>query len=411
MALPNSAAYKQSNSFLAGAFIPGNSTIAYMPAYAGGGATGAIFPDLASGYGSTTWRNGVEIGGTANGSSDFPIYYTLYSDTYTQGTTTSGNSLPVVWGVTTGNSTTDILNLVNKLPAMYPITKHTTYSQAATWLVINGYFLANRNYPAIMYNSSTPMISAFDPSFSASYPLTGTDLYDLTGNTTSPAAIQGTASWDSTNKNAVLIASGGYIALPNPIFSNYDLATYPTNSLTLSIWFYLSTLPGNNIIETLFNITDAQSGTTNRPAGTPQSFNCWMCIYVDSFGDVYFEGDPQRVGGTIPAPTKINSTAISTGAWHNITVSANFAIQNSNLGVCIDGTLSINTYAWTNSSQINSSPNGFGLLGSSAQDQSGTPLANTGIINGRLGAFYIYWGELTNTQKQDIRVKTALIYP
>ena len=185
MASPNSIAYKQSNSFLAGSFIPWYSSVSYIPAYAGAGATAAAYINLGAGYGSTNWRNGIEIGGTANGSSNQSISYSIYSDTYTQGATSAPNSLPVGWGVT-GGTTTDILNLVNRLPAMHPITKHTTYAQASEWLITRGYFLANRNYPAIMYDSTnTPMILAFDPSFSASYPLTGSNIYELTGN--SPA--------------------------------------------------------------------------------------------------------------------------------------------------------------------------------------------------------------------------------
>ena len=411
MTLPNSAAYKQSNSFLAGAFIPGSSTVAYVPAYAGGGATGADFPNLGAGYGSTIWRNGVEIGGTANGSSNQPIYYTIYSDTYTQGTTTQGNSLPVVWGVTTGSSTTDILNLVNRLPAMYPITKHTTYSQAVTWLNTNGYLLVNRNYPAIMYNTSTPMMSAFDPSFSASYQLTGTSMYDLTGNTNSPASLQGSSSWDSSDKNSILLPSSSSIALPQPLFSNYVFSSNNATNLTFSIWFLLTTLPVNNTIATLFNLTDNRSGTTARPGIIPQSANCWMSLYVDSSGDVYLEGDPQLKGGTITAPSKITSTPLSAGSWHNITITADLLTTNSNIKSCVDGSiLSPVSYIWPQVGPVSDGPNGVGLLGASATDDNGLPLSGT-YMNGRLGAYYIYYGELTNTQKVDIYNKTLPIYP
>jgi hypothetical protein len=411
MALPNSAAYRQSNSFLAGTFIPNGSTVAYAPAYAGGGATGAVFPNLGAGYGSTTWRNGVEIGGTANGSSNQAIYYTIYSDTYTQGTTTQPNALPVVWGVTTGNSTTDILNLVNKLPAMYPTTKHTTYAQAVTWLNTGGYFLANRNYPAIMYNESTPMISAFDPSFSASYPLTGTAIKDLTGNATSAGTLQGSASWDSTDKNSILLPTSSSIALPQNIFSNYVLESNSANRLTFSVWFYLTTLPGTNLIATLFNLTDNRAGTTNRPGAIPQSTECWMALYVNSAGEIRLEGDPQCSGAAVTTASKLTTTPVTTGSWHNITFTADFTTTNSNIKVCYDGVIGGTvTYIWPVSGPVANTPNGVGLLGCSATNSTGIILNGTGM-NGKIGASYIYYDEINDTQKADLYSKTLPIYP
>jgi len=411
MALPNAAAYKQSNYFLEGSFIPYYSTISYVPAYAGSGATAATFPNLGAGYGSTTWRNGIEIGGTANGSSNQTVYYSIYSDTYTQGITSSANSLPVVWGVTAGQTTTDILNVVNRLPAMYPITKHTTYSDASNWLINNGYFLANRNYPEIMYDySNNPMILAFDPSFSASYPLTGSAIYELTGNSSANGLIMGSAAWDSTNKNSIIF-TGGYVSLPQPLFSNYVFETFNSEKMTVSIWFYLNSLPLNNTIATLFELTDDRSGTTSRQGSIPQSNQCWMDIFVNSFGDIYFEGDPQCASGTITSPAKINSTPITTAGWHNITVGIDFMISSNNISLSADGGNIISTsYSWLSPGKIDKSPNGKCLIGSAAVDSNGAQLANTNI-NGKIGAFYIYQGDLTTNQKKDIYPKCLPIYP
>lgn len=410
MASPNAAAYKQSNSFLASTFIPYYSTVSYAPAYAG--ATATASPNFGSGYGSTNWRNGIEIGGTANGSSNQAIYYSIYSDTYTQGATSSANSLPAVWGVTAGQTTTDILNLVNKLPAMYPITKHTTYAQATEWLITRGYFLANRNYPAIMYNHLTsPMILAFDPSFSASYPLTGSSLYELTGNSATGGSLTGSATWDSTNKNSILL-TGGSITLPAPLLNNYTFEINNQSSLTVSAWFYMTSNPTTNNIGTIFSLTDPQSGASVRGGSLPNTFGSWMCLFIDSSGDLYFEGDPQKSSSpTITAPTKITGSAISAGSWHNVTIVMDFQTPGNNITVSIDGVNPTTySYNWVQGGIVNGSPTGVGLLGCAAFDYNGGQLPGS-TLNGRLGAFYMYSGSLNTGQMKDIYPKCLPVYP
>ena len=131
----------------------------------------SVAPSLdISGY---NWRNGFENNNI----------WVIYSDTFSQGLTTQGNSVPTIWG-TPQFTEAGLLNLINVLPARAGLTAFTTLSSAISWLYGEGkYFLSNQNYPQMVVSG---LVLFLDAGLTASFPNTGTNWYDLAGVTTSP---------------------------------------------------------------------------------------------------------------------------------------------------------------------------------------------------------------------------------
>ena len=390
MANENSIAYKAANQTLAGTFIPSYSSVALGLSYPGNVASN--FPNFSEPYGSTTWKNGVDIGATANGSSNVNVFYAIYSDEDSQGYITSPN-LAVGWGVT-GGTTTDILNTINRLPGMYPVEKHTTYDDAINWLISqNKYLPVNRNYPEISYNTATPLVAAYDPSFMASYPLTGGSIYDLTGYSGANGTLQSSTYWDSVDKNAMIFSSPSqdYIQFGSiPALDNAE-------GMTISVWFKITNMPDANEIATLFQLTSIGSASST----TGPSNDVWSRIYINDGGDIFYDGDPQQQTGVV---SSVFLYSIGSGAWHNLVVVINGLtgkIRSSLDGASIQN----NDYEFIAVGPFSTGAVTTSYMGSSFPSISGT------FFDGKIGALHIYKGLLTDAQAQDIYTKTSSIYP
>ena len=144
-----------------------------------------------SGY---NWRNGFENNNI----------WVIYSDTFSQGQSTAGNSLPTIWG-TPVFTDAGLLNLINVLPARAGQTAFTTLSSAISWLYgENKYFLSNQNYPFI---PTTNLVYFMDAGYSASYPNVGSTLYDLSGNGATGDLLNGTG-WNNLYTKSSLVFDG-----------------------------------------------------------------------------------------------------------------------------------------------------------------------------------------------------------
>jgi hypothetical protein len=142
----------------------------------------SVAPSLnISGY---NWRNGFENNNI----------WVIYSDTFSQGLTTQGNSVPTIWG-TPVFTESGLLNLINVLPARAGLTAFTVLSDAIAWLYgENKYFLSNQNYPQMVVGD---LFLFLDAGFTASYPNVGTTFYDLSGNGKDFSLVNG-PSWNSS---------------------------------------------------------------------------------------------------------------------------------------------------------------------------------------------------------------------
>jgi len=397
MAINNSVAPKGGNTQLAGALIPNYSSVALGLGYPGSVATD--FPNFSNSYGSTEWRNGIDIGATANGSNNVNIVYAIYSDEVSQGYSPATN-VSVGWGIT-GNTTTDILNTINRLPGMSPVTKHTTYAQAIAWLIgQNKYLPVNRDYPEISYNTATPLVAAYDPSFMASYPFTGNSLYDLTGYAGTPGTLQGSTYWDSSNKNAMVFASSNQDYISFSPISALDFA----QGMTISIWFKV-TAPAGGQIATLFQLTSSASGNSITGPAT----GIWSRIYINSSGDMFYDGDPQQQGAGNNIENRKLYSAVSFGAWHNLVLTIDGLIPTGNIKSSLDGApIETGNYPFYATGDFQTGGVTTSYMGCS---YSGGGPGDGTFVDGSIGALHIYTGLLTDAQAEDIYAKTNSIYP
>jgi hypothetical protein len=393
--ITSSIAPKGLNSQLAGTFIPSYSSVSLGLPYPGSIASN--FPNFSNAYGSTEWRNGIDIGATANGSSNENVFYAIYSDQVSQGLSPSTN-VAVGWGITGGNEV-DILATINRLPGMHSLPKHASYTDAITWLIQEGKYLpVNRDYPQISYNTETPIVMAYDPSFMASYPFVGDKIYELTGYG-SYASLIGGAQWDSTNKNAIIINTPGsdYITLPSNCVSGLNSAI----GMTISIWFYVNSLPTPGSTATLIDFKNTGSGSI-----IPNDINVWSKIYIDENGDILYVGDPQTSGSTPASAVILRSLSGSVGSWCNLVVSVP---QDGNIGSCLNGgSVGYVSYGFATTGQFSTAGSSASSIGIS-MDGGFSPISGT-ALNGKIGAIHIYRGILSSDQMKDIESKTLSIY-
>ena len=391
----NPIAPKESNSQLAGAFIPNYSSVALGLSYPGSVASNS--PNFSNSYGSTEWRNGIDIGATANGSGNENVFYAIYSDQVSQGLSPSTN-VAVGWGITGGNQV-DVLATINGLPGMTPFTKHSNYSDAVDWLIGEGkYLLVNRDYPQISYSTETPIVMAYDPSFIASYPLIGDKIYELTGYG-SYGTFMNSAYWDTTDKNSIILDSStsDYISLPSSCISGLNNAI----GMTIGIWFNADSLPSAGSTATLLYFKNPGSGTIS-----PNDINVWSKIYIDENANALYVGDPQVNGASPASAVTLRSLSGSIGGWCNLVVSIS---QDGNIGSCLNGgSVTYTTYGFATPGQFLTAGSATSSIGTSL-DSSGNPISGTSF-DGKIGSVHIYRGILNSDQMMDIVTKTSSLY-
>jgi hypothetical protein len=326
--MADAIAPKGANPSLKGTLIPNYSTVAY-------GLTTDVdygfFPNYSEAYGSTEWRNAIEIGGTANGSENNTVYYTIYSDRATQGY--GGTNLAVAWGITTNTGVdSSILETVNRLPGMDGVTPHSTFSNAMGWLLSNGYFVANKNYPKIEF-SETSLKYAFDPTFMASYPWTSNQLYELTGNAGNDNGIltgDCVSTVDTGNGNTPYIrvdatpSNEGFLLLPQSMLDGMS-SVY---GITLSFWFKVDSVTATND-QCLLSVYDT-------------TYNNWIRIFIDTSGKLKFEGDLRGTG--TPSTQVSLADGFSPTVYYLATVSIDLTNDNLRSWLSSTSNFGISTY-------------------------------------------------------------------
>jgi hypothetical protein len=282
---------------------------------------------------------------------------------------------------------------------MAPIAKHTNYEDAISWLIGEGkYFPVNRNYPQISYNTETPIVMAYDPSFMASYPFVGNSIYDLSGYG-SDGSFVNNAYWDDANKNSIILDSStsDYISLPSNCVSGLNNAS----GMTISIWFNIDSFPAPGSTSTLLDFKNTGSGTI-----VPDSINVWSKIYIDENGNALYVGDPQANGSSPASAVTLRSLSGSIGAWRNLVVSIS---QDGSIGSCLNGGgVTYTTYGFTTLGPFSTTGSSASSIGTSL-DASFNPITGTSF-DGKIGSVHIYRGILNSDQMMDIVTKTTSIY-
>ena len=164
------------------------------------------------------WRNGIV----------FSNQYIIYSDTFTQGIDTEVNAKPCAWACDYND--TALLNLINTLPPRVGQTPYTSLSDAITWLQgQNKYFIVNQNYPTIVTDGLTFL---FDPGMTASYPVTNTTMYDISGSGNSGSLVNGPVYNNSgTTSYFAFDGTDDRIVVPNNASLNFG-----TGPFTIIVW-------------------------------------------------------------------------------------------------------------------------------------------------------------------------------
>jgi hypothetical protein len=164
------------------------------------------------------WRNGIV----------FSNQYIIYSDTFTQGIDTEANAKPCAWACDYND--TALLNLINTLPPRVGQTPYTSLSDAITWLQgQNKYFIVNQNYPTIVTDGLTFL---FDPGMTASYPVTNTTMYDISGSGNSGSLVNGPV-YNNSGSTSYFAFDGtdDRIVVPNNASLNFG-----TGPFTIIVW-------------------------------------------------------------------------------------------------------------------------------------------------------------------------------
>lgn len=189
--------------------------------------SGTVSMSVASSLNITgyNWRNGFENNNI----------WVIYSDTYSQGLSTQGNSLPTIWA-TPIFTEQGLIDLINVLPARAGQSKFTTLSSAISWLYGEGkYFISNQNYPFMVVDG----LKFFtDPGFTASYPNVGTTLYDLS-NGNNGTLVNG-PTWTNSNTKSYFNFDGTDDTISTPI----PLTDLPAlSNFSMECWASISQYP------------------------------------------------------------------------------------------------------------------------------------------------------------------------
>lgn len=265
---------------------------------------------LESGY---NWWNGIDITSSQ---------YLIYSDTYTMGTSTQANSIPVAWS-TPDLTDTSLLNLINTLPPRVGQTAFTSLPIALQWLQSSNKFFLIRGGTENIVKSNLEVY--LDAGRYDSYIGNGTTVNDLSGNGRNSTLANG-ASYNTSGVGSFLL-DGTDDKLVGSTF------TPNITNKTLCAWVKLS------------SITQQGGGVINLQGANGEPFDA--IVYNETnqgwgFGSTGFERT---------AWSGVKET--STTQW--VFMCATYANNNYNLyrnGVLILNTTSYNAYTYNFSCRV-----------------------------------------------------------
>jgi hypothetical protein len=303
------------------------------------------------------WRNGF----------DSNSMWTIYSDTYSQGLSTQGNSLPTIWS-TPQFTEQGLIDLINVLPARAGLSKFTTLSSAITWLTGEGkYFISNQNYPQMITNGLQFFV---DAGLTASYPQVNSSWYELSGSLT--GQLNNTPTWANYKTKSYFIFDG------TDDWTNFSNNTnLNSNTITVSSWF--------------------------NPDAVAQNGFLFEKGYVNTQYALFFEGSGFKLRfmfDNLPySDFQITgSDYMTAGRWYNATVTydgsvAKMYINGTNvLTTTYNGTISVNNNGERIGSWYNGSTTGYHFDGAIAK----TLVYNRALTNNEVLTNY-YQGNIINS--------------
>lgn len=170
-----------------------------------------------------------------------PIYgYIIASDSFSQGVSPEAGAYPIFWG-TSGKTDSELISLINCLPARFQQPELTTLEAAIGWLESEGVYGIQNIY---CENITTSGLSFYlDAGFTLSYPLTNSKWSDLSGNdnngllnnVTYNSSVDGCLSFSSASSSYVSFSSTTGIPISN---QNY----------TISVWFNTNSIGDKGLV-------------------------------------------------------------------------------------------------------------------------------------------------------------------
>lgn len=278
----------------------------------------------------------------------------IVSDSYSQGVTTQENAYPIFWG-TTGTTDIAIMSLINGLPARSGLTPFIDPGDAMNWIQNEGvYGILNRTYESIVVSG---LALLYDAGTTLSYPLIGTQIYDLTSGNNNGTLLNGVTYLNSNggvlNFNS---SSQQYITYS-------DLGTL--SEFTVGCWFSLTGSPVSSEYPAL--VTDSYgSSNVNYTIGvinTP-----WTGEITGGFYNTQW----YTTTGFTP----------NLGQWYYVVTT----YDGSTLKLYVDGVL----YSQVN---VSANPTSSGLGGNIGKNWS-SPF----FINGQIGIVQIYNRALSDSE-------------
>jgi hypothetical protein len=255
-------------------------------------AQGFNFP-LSSNY---RWWNGVDVLATQ---------YLIYTDKYTMGSSTLSETIPVAWS-TPDLTDQSLINLINTLPPRVGLPSFTSLQPALDWLQGTGDFYLVKN--GLENIVTTNLEIYWDAGLYTSYPGTGTQWTDLSGNNRT-----------GTLNNSPVYNTSGVGTFNFDGTDDYAITTGPnlTSQATFSCWFKTSSSQNNRY---LMAMAKALIGGNNGI-------------------DIYF--DPTTIGSYVSTASSFANPTFTTnyydGQWHMSTVT----FDGSNVRFYYDGILRV----------------------------------------------------------------------
>lgn len=213
--------------------------------------------------------------------------YTIY------GQDPNDSSKPTIWA-TTGTSSSDIIDLVNGLPAMSGNTPFSSSTEALVWISNNPNFLiSNRDYPQIV---TSGMVLCYDVGYTPSYPTSGVTIYDLSENQDHGTLVNGPIYSGS---------NGGFLTFSDTSLEYVDAPNIgDLPQWTVEVWFRLNkSLDGKvtSIASNQFDLINKLNfsiGTNNAPANRNLAVGFFNGAWRNTTGFAPQVGEWYQVVGT-----------------------------------------------------------------------------------------------------------------
>jgi hypothetical protein len=160
--------------------------------------------------------------------------YNLLIDSYFMNRSDYFSSAPMCF-CTTELSDASLLISINKIASVISEGPFVTLLDGMNWVKFNGVFVTNQNYPSIVTSGNTLNLDAGLP---ASYPMVGTNWYDLTGNDDNTGTLLNGITYNSTLKGVLTFnGSNQYVSFETP--TNIPIGN---SNYTISVWFNANSL-------------------------------------------------------------------------------------------------------------------------------------------------------------------------